>query len=721
MNATNNEPSRTPAPDRWPALLRRHRDLASLRHDYPLILVDRGSCWGIESLVAVVNDLLRRIAPRGPAGEKTRRRVLRLEQEIRSLVFRKETGPLSRLWSMASAALSSQPDLSAEERQSLQQDLERAFAAVEVEGELIGCDADTADRVLRHLWQRTQNARAALTGAQLRELAIRLNDVLRSDDSESEESRQPESLKRTFGNCFEELIDFQAMSRTLRGNRPHARIPAKRRERIEWALAVLREEKFFSVEADTGRHPFAFASCSGALAELKRRLPRMADLLKAIRIAALEIENRYRDEIHNPLFGHFDAGSLTAEDIRWFPSYLVLLRERDCDPADRTNLIEILSSELPIKVVFQVDNLFQDANGQPAPDTAAWRTQLAGMAVNLGSAFVLQTATSNFCTMAQRLADGLAAAGPALFCLFSPGGDSPTPPYLTAAAAMESRLFPTLVFDPGKGETLAECFSLDGNPQPDRDWPVHSFSYEDEQMQSFTDSLAFTAVDFLAADHSFADAFQPLPQKEWAEAVPLAQYLQDGDGQNRVPFVLVVGPDDRLQRLAVTPAAVRLAQRTARRWHRLQELGGINNSHSRRALDEAHQAWESEKQKLVEESRRQSAPQTELPAEHPAIVSAAAAAQANDRVEATASVSHDEAWIETARCTSCNECTNRNNRMFTYNENKQARIADLQAGTYRELVEAAEACKVAIIRPGKPWNPDEPHLEELLRRAEAFR
>ena len=47
-------------------------------------------------------------------------------------------------------------------------------------------------------------------------------------------------------------------------------------------------------------------------------------------------------------------------------------------------------------------------------------------------------------------------------------------------------------------------------------------------------------------------------------------------------------------------------------------------------------------------------------------------------------------------------------------------VADINAGTYRELVEAAEACQVAIIHPGKPRNPNEPGLAELLKRAEAF-
>ena len=78
--------------------------------------------------------------------------------------------------------------------------------------------------------------------------------------------------------------------------------------------------------------------------------------------------------------------------------------------------------------------------------------------------------------------------------------------------------------------------------------------------------------------------------------------------------------------------------------------------------------------------------------------------------------SADEAWIETARCPSCNECQNINDKMFTYNENKQAYIKDINAGTYRQLVEAAEVCQVAIIHPGKPWNPNEPGLDELIAR-----
>jgi hypothetical protein len=43
----------------------------------------------------------------------------------------------------------------------------------------------------------------------------------------------------------------------------------------------------------------------------------------------------------------------------------VSLRERACVASNRANLIEILSSDLPIKMVFQVDRLLPDTEGQP--------------------------------------------------------------------------------------------------------------------------------------------------------------------------------------------------------------------------------------------------------------------------------------------------------------------------------------------------------------------
>jgi ferredoxin len=94
-------------------------------------------------------------------------------------------------------------------------------------------------------------------------------------------------------------------------------------------------------------------------------------------------------------------------------------------------------------------------------------------------------------------------------------------------------------------------------------------------------------------------------------------------------------------------------------------------------------------------------------------------------VEATPAIASeerpaDDPYIETPRCTTCEECVRINNKMFMYDANKQAYIADVKAGTYRQLVEAAESCQVSIIHPGKPRNAEEPGLAELVERAQPF-
>lgn len=77
-------------------------------------------------------------------------------------------------------------------------------------------------------------------------------------------------------------------------------------------------------------------------------------------------------------------------------------------------------------------------------------------------------------------------------------------------------------------------------------------------------------------------------------------------------------------------------------------------------------------------------------------------------------------YIETERCTSCDECIKINDRMFAYDDNKQAYIKDPRAGTFQELVKAAEKCTVEIIHPGTPLNPREKDLEKWVKRAERF-
>jgi ferredoxin len=79
-----------------------------------------------------------------------------------------------------------------------------------------------------------------------------------------------------------------------------------------------------------------------------------------------------------------------------------------------------------------------------------------------------------------------------------------------------------------------------------------------------------------------------------------------------------------------------------------------------------------------------------------------------------------EPYIDSFLCTSCNDCLNLNPVMFKYNGDKQAFITDPAAGTYFQLVKAAEVCPAKCIHPGLPRPGDETATEDVIARARAF-
>ncbi len=338
--------------------------------------------------------------------------------------------------------------------------------------------------------------------------------------------------------------------------------------------------------------------------------------------------------------------------------------------------------------------------------------------MDLNTFYVLQSSSSNLFQLRHAIIRGMAYPGSSLFSVFTGRtGGTEFPPYLIAAAATESRAFPTFVYDPSAGSDWASRFRLEDNPQPELDWPVQTLSYEDEEHQRLSDSLAFTFVDFVACDRRYYKHFAGVPRANWTGSmVPVSEFfIPDADGiADKVPYIMMLGRDDRLQRVIVDERLVREARRSVEMWRSLQELGGIHNSHAARLLVRERELWEKQRPQPA------ATVDTQKPARVTADVASPSAAPTVTAKEAESAKSADEPYIETPRCTSCNECTQINNKMFAYDANKQAFIADPGAGTYRQLVEAAESCQVAIIHPGKPRNPNEPGLDELVKRAEPF-
>ncbi|HSW31353.1 MAG TPA: 2-oxoacid:acceptor oxidoreductase family protein [Longimicrobiales bacterium] len=258
--------------------------------------------------------------------------------------------------------------------------------------------------------------------------------------------------------------------------------------------------------------------------------------------------------------------------------------------------------------------------------------------------------------------------------------------------------------------------------------------------------------------------------------------LSPADREGKVPFVWALAPDRTLKRVHVSNEMVVLAEDRLRFWHQLKEMAGLDvPAMVRDALvGEMESEYEGKLAALKQEFEAQLA---DLKATYPKAIArrmaegllrlgdgdmtvsdlltraeatpgltpigpmggldfggggvAAPAARAKTAAPAAAAVPaataaapaavaeeeegmRMEAYIESARCTSCNECTNLNSRMFSYNESKQAYVKDVHAGTFAQLVQAAEKCPAGIIHPGDPVNPKEKDLAKWIKRAEPF-
>ena len=693
-----------PGPDTCPALLMPYRALSELRYDFPLVLVDEPSNPAIaDSLSGIFNRLLQAIAPEGKAGEQLRQDVLLLEMRMRELVTDGREELLSGLWKRAEKSLAAERDRP--EAELLRDNLATARFALNVDGMTIACDDRLPARLLQHAFAKVEADRTRVSLARIESLIIRLRNILKADDMKSSESHSPQTLKKNLGKRYKESFDFELMSRMLDDATPRNRLPASRRSRIEAALAVLVSQGFFGAATDkhggSGQHQFIVDSLPAALKAYDERLPEMAEVIKAISIAELECDNAYREDKHASYFEMFGPAALAPEDLALFPSYLICAHENECDANDMACLTEVVASDLPMKVLLQVSD-------------ALTRHSAQSFAAS-GSAFVLQSSASNLYRECSAIRRGLQFNGPGVFCVFapSPAANSEIAPYLLAAAAMESRVFPAFTYDPRAGAGLADRFDISANPALSTDWPQRELSYEDEELQMIAEDYAFTAADFAITDQRYRDHFAFAPRETWSDdMLPVGEYLAtaDADRFEKVPYVTAVDGENVLRRFIVDDSLLRVVTRCRDRWHALQELGGVNNSYASAALENV----------AAQEAAPQPAAEPEAEPDTETTAAASPEIVAETAKEDSAAVNADEPWIETPRCTTCDECTKRNDRMFAYDENKQAYIKDPDAGTYRELIEAAEECQVAIIHPGKPRNPDEPGLEELIKRAEPF-
>jgi ferredoxin len=556
------------------------------------------------------------------------------------------------------------------------------------------------------------------------------------------------------------------MSSLLRSAPHGGGLTDERRNRVRETIAVLKamQPVFSSNAKSRARAPIRFDAvfddAGKSREEYARRMEAMTAFFKAVRIARLEIQNQYRDTVHDAYFDRFGERHLPADELALVPPVLTRITDATLARAGAGELLAVLNSRTGIKVLLELQDLYDVVGDAPQPAvTVAWPVRLAAMAMGLNSAYVVQAPASRAVLLRERMLDGMRVPGPALFCVGVPvRRDDGLATYLGAAAATESRLLPVVVFDPSRGDVLAERIDIADNPQKERVWPVDRFTYRNGAGQETTVELAFTPADLLFGDPRLSGHFWPAPAAWWHDAMlPLHEVLEMpvNESAGRIPYILTVDKDNRVGRAVVSRAVVEFSRGCRSSWLGLRETGGVENSFAARQLAAERERLSAEKEAEIAEIEKNYVSQLEqdvgdltreivqriasqlmgaegaavaipMPSAPPAPRERAPAGPAEGTPLPAAAPEEDEAvviddaYIDTPLCTSCNECTQLNPRIFAYNSNKQAEVKDASAGPFSDIVTAAELCPVHIIHPGKPKNPGESGLDEWIKRAQKY-
>ena len=500
-------------------------------------------------------------------------------------------------------------------------------------------------------------------------------------------------------------------------------------------------------------YPFPWASHlfqdspSMAMGLFEGHMVKMAEGFKAVRMAELELEGKYNPEIHDEFFTHFNWEQFSDEEFLLCPPVVSVGGDGAMYDIGFQNLSRMMMSGVPIKVLVLDTQVYSNTGGQACTsgfisqvsDMAPYgkttkgkseiRKEMSLIAMSHRTGYVLQGAISNVTHLLEGYIEGLNSRRPALFNIYSvcppEHGVGDDTAEQQSKLAVESRAYPLFKYDPDAGITFEECATIEGNPSMDNDWPSYHINYLDEDGNEASLEVPMTFADFALTEGRFRKQFRKAPPETWNDdMVALHEFLEldDDDREGLYPYIWAVDTKDRLMRVLVSEELVRSTEERRNFWRQLKSLTGVDQLVDTAAI--AEQARVDMAQKLTS-----------------SLLSLASGSSANDLATVLTSTpsnggngsgvasgngsngaggDYEPVWIDTPECTTCDECIEINEKIFAYDDNDRAIVLDPRAGSFKDIVRAAEKCTAGVIHPGTPFNPNEKDLDKLIKRAEKF-
>jgi ferredoxin len=765
-----------------PALLNPYRDAATIRYRYPLYLAPHDAPHDTPLATPLTQHLVQAIETFAPGNEDAR--ILKdnlpwLERYLRQALTGPDPSSAPALFAAAAGALHEHLALGGSNRDKLQGDLESLGALIAEGSEFLGYGPDTPLHLLLHAIKRHDRPRREALRQRIADSARVLDSLLKVEEARSGPAGSGAAADRLDTNLLSTMLDKRPRGSVAMAPERRVRIEKALEVLRAWdndpvLVRIVGRVKnpWFddqeAVEVIDSSNP-----CAESADVFERDAARFAALFAALRTAMLEKEDNYDPAVHDSWFAGFDWQSFSDDELRHVTRTVAIVSADYLACDGLPSFSRLLGSRRPVHVISWIRAYDNPAVRPGEGPFDGYRFELAYFGVGHRQAIVAQTSAASHDDMLAGFECALGSNRTSLH-LINRGTQTQSKqplldPWFVASAAVESRAHPFLLVNPDAGDHTAERVSFAGNPQADRDWPVEPLEYEDPDGERRELSLAFTFADYALLMPALHEHFCMVPAGcESDDLVPVAEYLatEPEAAERLVPFIWGIDEAGALVRLVLSRALVFACRDRLNYWHTLQAMAGVHNFYVEeaveRVLDDARAAADAEREELLrthakelDSARSEAAGEAmgqlvdvllgadlsgmlgnTAPATMPTAAAPAAVTgdePAADGADATPEpqpepepepdedeLSFDEPWVDSAACTTCDDCISINKMMFAYNEDKQAILKDPRAGTYADLVEAAETCPAKCIHPGKPLDPNEPGLDELMARAAPF-
>ena len=476
------------------------------------------------------------------------------------------------------------------------------YATTGGHGACRGCGEVTAIRLLTSLSRALGEEKRRDHIRELETLIDSLREKLASVDAADSERRQ--HLGRLIGSLDERLYLYEGGPT---GNGPAPTVVANSTGCSSVYASTMPFTSYLDPWVNSlfqDAQPLASGIFEGISAQLVGEV-------KALREARLELDDAYDPLVHEKQLRTLAWRDFTQEELALLPVILTIGGDGANYDIGFGAMSRVLAAGTPIKMLVLNTGSYSNTGGQASTASLTGqdadlsrfgrahggkqegRKELGLLAAFHPGVYASVTATALHSHFLKTSMEMLGYQdGAAIMDVYTPcgteNGIAEDLSNVRSRLAVESRMSPLFVHDPRKGSSLTERFSLDGNPEVDKDWASSTLQYVDAEGQLQLLTTPLTPAEFALGEVRFKKQFRKLAADAEAAAVPIAEYVElDTAGRaGKTPFVYATDDDKRLIRVACSEAIVSLVEERRRYWHTLQYLSGQREA----TLNEAHRA-----------------------------------------------------------------------------------------------------------------------------------